>query len=248
MLAGSGGPFEFGHDVGFLKSRVFSSVQGFEPVAAQLHEFKAVSPLAIPSTHQGVHLLVAEASCFEANAACHFGFRNGGRHEVECATCGLGPKGDLAASFANLHPFHTGHGGEVVGGRRRVRSRRHQHPIFHQGDARGTFRTGAAHPDVGTKAKPVLCHEVDPCQRMERANGVGVRHLPQRLGRQPLHGPGNFTRVGRSARQRDSPHLSFGKGVPHLGHDVQAVLGHRLLHPSIERVLSLSHCTQRQHP
>ena len=158
-----------------------------------------------------MHLLVAEASRFEAHATGHFGIGNGGRHEVERATCGLWPKGDLAASLADLHAFHARDGGEVVGRRRGVGRRGHQHPILHQRDARGTFRAGAAHPDVGTKAKPVLCHDVHPRQRMKRSNGVGVGHLPQRLGRQPLHGSRNLTGIGGSAASAIPPTSASGK-------------------------------------
>ena len=58
---------------------------------------------------------------------------------------------------------------------------------------------------------------------MKRADRIGVRHLPKCLGRQTLHGPWNFTRVRGATGQCNAAHLRFGEGMPHLGHDVQAV-------------------------
>ena len=195
VLARGRGPLKLGNHICLVESCVFTCVQDLESVAGQLHELQAVSPLALRSSHEGVHLLVAEASRFEAHAAGHLGIGNGGRHEVQRATRGLGSEGDLASPFADLHALHPRNRGEVIRGRRGVGRWGHQHPILHQRDPRRPFRSAAAHADIGPEAKPILRHHVHPRQRVERPNGISVGHLPKRLGRKALHGSRNFTRV-----------------------------------------------------
>ena len=195
MLARRRRPLELGDHIRLVESRVFACVQDLEPIAGQLHELQAVSPLALCASHKGMHLPVAEASRFEAHATGHLRIGNRGRHEVECATRGLWTKGNLASPFADLHALHPRDRGEVIGRRRGVGRRGHQHPILHQRDSRRTLRAAAAHADIGPKTKPIFRHHVHSRQRMKRPNGVAVGHLPKRLGRQALHGSRNLTRI-----------------------------------------------------
>ena len=74
---------------------------------------------------------------------------------------------------------------------------------------------------------------------MQGLHGVRVRHLRQHLGREPLHRARNFTRVKRPSSQSYLTHLGRGQRVPHLGHEVQTVLG--LLHQG-----TLRRCQNRE--
>ncbi len=114
VLARSRSPLSLGDHICLAESRVFACVQDLEPVAGQLHELQAVSPLTLCASHKSMHLLVAEASRFEAHATGHLRIGNGGRHEVQSATGGLRTKGDLASPFADLHALHPRNRGEVI--------------------------------------------------------------------------------------------------------------------------------------
>ena len=95
-----------------------------------------------------------------------------------------------------------------------VRRRRHQHPVLHQRDSGGPLRAAAAHADIGSKAKSVLCHHVHPRQRVQRPDGVGVRHLAKGFRGQALHGSWNLAGVGCASSEGNPAHFSLGQGVP----------------------------------
>ena len=100
-----------------------------------------------------------------------------------------------------LEPLRTSMAcnGKVVSRRRRVRGRRDQDTVFHEGDLGAAFGTGPPHTDVRTQSEAILFLDVHSWNRPQKPVDVVERNiffqmLPAEIVGRTRHG-GQFRRI-----------------------------------------------------
>ena len=183
-------PPELAQQVELVKAGRPTAIEGLESTAAGLEGFHhpADAPGAVP--YMGMEASSSILTCPGCDPSRHRG-RNGRADEVDGATYGIGPMGNLAGALHHLDAVHAAHAGEIVGTGGRVRSRCDRHAILKNGNAAAPLRATAPQPDVGPQAEAVLLLDVHAGHAAQGSVHVHIAMPLQRFGRQHGHRSGH---------------------------------------------------------